>query len=109
LRSDITYLNPTSLTRERSFYRDNAHMANAILEIAVPGTYSPRIGVGGSLFRSSGSRPTEFYQPLLRAAVPVHRNVEAIAEWRYYGLAETFYKYENFNTNLFTVGLRLLR
>jgi hypothetical protein len=65
--------------------------------------------VGGSLFRSSGSRPTEYYQPLLRAAVPVHRNVQGIAEWRYYGLAETFYKYEGFNTHLFTIGLRILR
>jgi hypothetical protein len=109
LRSEITYLNPTSLTRELSFYRDNAHMASAMLEIAVPGAYSPRIGVGGSLFRSSGSRPTEYYQPLLRAAVPVHRNVQGIAEWRYYGLAETFYKYEGFNTHLFTIGLRILR
>jgi hypothetical protein len=109
LRSDIAYLDPTSLTRERSFYRDNAHLATAVLDVVAPGAHSPRFGIGGSLFRSSGSRPAEFYQPLLRVAIPLHRNLQWTTEWRYYGLAEAFYRFEGFNTHLFTTGLRILR
>jgi hypothetical protein len=109
LRSDITYIAPQNLQRERSFYRDNAHVVTGILDFAMPGQYGPRFGFGGSLFVSSGSRPTDFYQPLVRAALPVHPNVQFTADWRWHGFNEDFYSFENFRAHLFTVGLRILR
>jgi hypothetical protein len=67
-----------------------------------------RIGAGGSLFVSSGSRPTEYYQPLLRLVVPLHQHLAWRADWCYHGFGEIFYPTEGFRAHLVTVGLRLI-
>lgn len=112
-RSDIFYLAPQDLVPERSFYRDNAHTAYALAEITAPVELrpglSPRIAFGGSLFRSSGSRPTRFWQPVGRLLLPVHRYVSVVTEWRWYGFGQPFYRFEEFRTHLFTTGLRITR
>lgn len=112
LNSDINYLNPGTLTPERSFYRDNGHAVNAMLDVAFPsygGGLAPKFSFGGAMFLSSGSRPTNFYQPVGRLALPLHKNVAVVTEWRYYGYGEPFYRYEAFRAHLFTTGLRLTR
>src|SRR5882724_8333663 len=35
-RSDISYLVPQALLAARSFYRDNAHLGTAMLDVALP-------------------------------------------------------------------------
>ncbi len=111
LRSDISYLVPQILLPERSSYRDNAHTLTALFSANLPG-YSgltPKISVGGSFVRSSGSRPTSYYQPQAKLFVPVRKNVSWFTEWQYYGYGEAFYLYEGFRTHLLTTGLRLTR
>jgi hypothetical protein len=111
LRSDINYVVPQDFERERSLYRDNAHQANALLDLLVPGfgAHGPRLGLGGSLFLSSGSRPTQYYQPLIRFTTPAYRRMSWYGEWRYYGFAEPFYLYEGFRTHSLTAGVRFTR
>lgn len=113
LRSDIFYLAPQDLQPEGSFYRDNAHTAYALVEAAVPAEIRPglrpRVAAGGSLFRSSGSRPTRFWQPMGRVSLPLHENVAVVSEWRWYGFGQPFYRFEEFRTHLFTAGLRITR
>ncbi len=112
LRSDINYLEPELLSlAQRSFYRDNAHLANAIFDFGLPAYagMTPKLSLGGSMFVSSGSRPTRFYQPLARLSLPMQKHVLLTAEWRYYGYGETFYLYEGFRTHIFQTGLRLVR
>jgi hypothetical protein len=111
LSSDITFLAPQTLTRERSFYRDNAHSVLSVLDLNLPEVNgaTPKISLGGSMFLSSGTRPTKYYQPLGRFSVPVHKQVQWFTEWRWYGLSEMFYLYEGFRTHLFVTGLRLGR
>jgi hypothetical protein len=111
LRSDITFLAPQTLTRARSFYRDNAHTATSVVDFNLPemNGAKPKISVGGSLYISSGTRPADYYEPLGRFSLPLHKTVHWFAEWRYYGLAQTFYAYEGFRTHLFTTGLRIAR
>jgi hypothetical protein len=58
--------------------------------------------------KSSGSRPTNFYQPVGRFLVPLHRAFEWYAEWRHYGYSEPFYAYEGFRTHHFITGFRLI-
>ena len=70
---------------------------------------NPRVAFGGSLFRSSGSRPTRFWQPVGRIALPVHPKLAIISEWRWYGFTQPFYRFEEFRTHLFTAGLRITR
>jgi hypothetical protein len=108
LRSDISYVIPQTFEQDRSLYRDNANEANALMDLLVPGLggHGPRLGVGGSLFRSSGSRPTQFYQPLIRFTMPAYRRMSWYGEWRYYGFAEPFYMYEGFRTHLLAIGVR---
>jgi hypothetical protein len=111
LRSDINYLEPEFLTPELSLYRDDAHAASALVDLTLPG-YSglaPRLAFGGSLFISSGSRPTSYYQPLARLSIPLHKNLAWNSEYRFYGYAETFYQYEGFRAHLLQTGLRLSR
>lgn len=113
MRSDIFYLAPQDQVPERSFYSDNAHTANALAELPLPGYLSggpaPKLSFGGSLFRSSGSRPTRFWQPMGRLALPLHRNVAVVTEWRWYGFGQPFWQFETFRTHLFSTGLRISR
>ncbi len=108
LRSDINYIVPQTFQTAPSSYRDNAHEANAAMNLLVPGfgAYSPRLSLGGSFFISSGSRPTEYYQPLIRLLTPTHKHLAWYGEWRYYGFGEPFYLYEGFRTHMLSVGLR---
>jgi len=99
------------LTPEQSFYRDNSHTATALFDANLPlrAGLTAKVSLGGSLFVSSGSNPTRFYQPMGRLAVPFSRHVAWISEWRYYGFGEPFYLYQGFRAETFTTGLRLTR
>ncbi len=108
--SNIDYPLPSLLSiREQSLYRDNAHAANGVFDVALPAVsgLTPRIAFGGAFFISSGSRPTRYYQPLGRFSLPLGRHVQWNAEWRYYGYSEPFFYYEGFRTHQFMTGLRL--
>jgi hypothetical protein len=111
LRSDISYLVPQILQPEQSRYRDNAHTATALFSANLPGRagFVPKFSAGGSFFISSGSRPTNYFQPSAKLFVPVIKDVNWFTEWQYYGYGEAFYLYEGFRTHLFTTGLRLTR
>ena len=111
IRSDITYIAPQFFERERSFYRDNAHIVDGRVELVLPAYagMAPRLSFGGAFFFSSGSRPTEHYQPLASVTVPMTRSIAWISEWRYHGFGESFYGFEAFRTHLVTTGLRLSR
>ncbi len=108
--SDIGYLDPGDLQAETSLYRDDAHIATALFNIKMPSKGArggAKITAGGSLFISSGSRPTSYAQPLLvKLLVPVGKKISWFAEWRYYDYGEVFDLYEGFRTHLVTTGLR---
>jgi hypothetical protein len=70
---------------------------------------TPRFTVGGSLFISSGSRPTRYYQPLMRLSLPLQKYVSWNTEWKYYGYAEQFYLYEGFRAQVFLTGIRIAK
>ena len=66
LRSTIDYLLPPFFTPSVSLYRDNAHTATSAVDVALPGLAGAKLEFGGSLFVSSGSRASQYYQPLVR-------------------------------------------
>jgi hypothetical protein len=104
IRSDIEYLAPQDLLPERSFYRDNAHSIHALVDLT-EGAFHGRkskISVGGMFFLSSGSRPSNYFQPTGRVVVPIHKGVDWVSEWTYHGYGETFYTYEAFRAHLIT-------
>ena len=110
LRSDISFFSLPFLERADSFYRDNAHAATGILDVTLPSANKvvvPKISAGGTLFQNSGSRPTRYYQPFGRFLVPLHENVAAYTEWRWYGLTEPFYTFEGFRNHHVVFGLKL--
>jgi hypothetical protein len=109
-KSDIFILLPPRLRPVDSFYRDNAHTVSGRLDLNLPTSHDvivPVISIGGSMFLSSGSRPTSYYQPMGRFLVPLHGNVSAYGEWRWYGLSQAFYTFEGFRTHHLLTGLRL--
>jgi hypothetical protein len=107
LRSNIDYLDLPFLNSAVSAYRDNAHTATSLVDLALP--HAAKLTFGGSLFVSSGSRPSRYYQPLGRLSVPVQKHVYWNTEWTWYGYGEAFYLYEGFGAHVFTTGLKLLR
>lgn len=109
LRSDINYLIPQQLTLAQSLYRETARTASGYLDVRFPELMKskPRLSVGGSLFSSTGSRPTQYYQPVGKLYFPVHPRAQWMFEWRWYNLGERYYQYEGFRTHHFTTGLRL--
>ena len=105
-RSDINYLG-LFFAPAVSAYRDNAHTATSALDLALAGRV--KLTAGGSLFISSGSRPTTYYQPLARLSVQLAKHVYWNSEWMYYGFGEAFYLYEGFRTHIIQTGLRVTR
>ena len=71
--------------------------------------FAPRFSAGGSFYQASGSRPSRYLQPTIRAAFPLSRRVEFIGEWRYWGLSQPFYQYEHFRNNQATLSLRFFQ
>lgn len=102
--SNLGYLDPITYLTERSFYRDNAHTGTLAADLRLP--HKTIFTFGGSFFLSSGSRPTRYYQPLLRLRVPVSSNMGGFAEWRNVSLGQTVYAYEAFGVQQFTIGMR---
>ena len=111
LDSNIKYLTLPFLTSALSLYRENAHTASSAIDLALPGYggFTPKLTVGGSLFTSSLSRPTRFYEPLARLSLPIGKSVSWNTEWRWYSMGEPFYQFESFRTHAFTTGLRITR
>jgi len=111
LYSNIGYLEPEFLSPETSLYRDNAHSASSLIDVALPGyaKLAPHLAFGGSLFISSGSRPTTYYQPLARLSLPLHKGLVWKSEYRYYGYGETFYELEGFRAHILQTGLAISR
>lgn len=109
LRSSIRYLDLPFLTPATSYYWENAHTATSAIDLVIPGAKGGKLTAGGSLFVSSGTRPTRFYQPLLRLSLPLHKHVSWNTEWQYYGFGEQFFLYEGFRTHAFTTGVRVTR
>ncbi len=102
VQSSILYLVPQTFTPDTSLYHENAHTGTALISVKW-------FSAGGSFFVSSGSRPTQFYEPLARVSIPVYKHIYWNAEWRYYGFAEAFYQYEGFRSNQLMTSLRLVR
>lgn len=109
-RTQMTYLDPTYLIQNTSDYREYCHDVSATMSITLPKALNrARLTAGGTAVLTSGSRPTSYYQPTARISVPLNPNFSWFALWQYYGFSETFYGFENFQTHLFTTGLRYSR
>jgi hypothetical protein len=111
LRSNLNYIVPQDFTTGNSIYRDNVNEASTLVNLLIPGfgANGPKLSVGGSLLRSSGSRPTDFYQPTARFSAPPYKHMTWYGEWRYEGFAEPFYQYEGFRSQLMTIGVHFTR
>jgi hypothetical protein len=107
--SDIRYLDLPFLTPTTSSYDDRAHTATAAADFMLPAIKGAKLTAGGSLFISSGSRPTRYYQPLARLSLPLYKHIVWNTDWQYYGFGEQFYLFEGFRTHIFMTGLRLTR
>jgi hypothetical protein len=111
LRSDIGYLDLPFFNSANSTYHENAHIASSSVDVALPAYagMTPKLTFGGSLFVSSLSRPTQFYEPMGRLTLPLQKHISLYAEWQWYGMSEALYLYEGFRTHAFITGVRLTR
>ncbi len=110
VNSNIGYLDPEILRQPIALSRQCPYLlplcSTSICRIT---GLAPKISAGGSFFISSGSRPTQYYQPTAKLTVPLSKKFSWFAEWSYYGYGEAFYLYEGFRTHIVTTGLRLTR
>ncbi|HEV2687089.1 MAG TPA: hypothetical protein VGV35_01005 [Bryobacteraceae bacterium] len=102
VRSNILFLTPQTLQSGPSVYRENGHALTMVTGVKW-------FSFGGSLFISSGSRPTRYYQPLARLSIPVNKHIQWNTEWRWYSMAEQFFVFENFRSNQLITSLRFSR
>jgi hypothetical protein len=111
LHSSINYLLLPFLTPAVSLYRENGHTATSAVDINLPGfsKLTPKLTMGGSLFISAGTSPTEYYQPLARLSLPFNPHLQWNTEWQWYGFGEQYYQYEAFRAHTFLTGLRVSR
>jgi hypothetical protein len=111
VRSRVDYLLLPFLTPSVSVYRENAHLATSAIDVVLPaiGGITPKLTAGGSLYISAGTQPSQYYQPLGRLSLPLHKHVQWNTEWRWYGFGENYYQYEAFRTHTFMTGIRVDR
>lgn len=110
IRSDIFYLIPQTFQQDRSHYTDRTHSIQGMFDVLLPKLgRQARLSAGGTFFVSSGSRPTDYFQPIGKLVAPVSHGVAWVSEWTYYGYGESFYSYEGFRTHLVTTGVRITR
>ena len=100
--SNITYLAPQDQSVLSSNYRENGHTGTALAGYRW-------LSLGGSFFKSSGSRPSQYYQPMARLAFPINKHVQWNAEWRWYGFSERYYGYENVSSHQLMMSIRFTR
>ncbi len=105
VNSNVRILVPPFFDPEMSPYSQDAHSASAFLNLNL--CRGAKIGMGGMLLVSDGTRPTNFYQPRIELSVPVRGRVGWFSEWRYYGFREDGLRFENFTSHLLAVGLRI--
>jgi hypothetical protein len=110
MRTDISYTVPQTFGRERSLYADNGHAITGLIDATLPVAkgWQPKLSAGGSAYFSSGSRPSNFYQPQIRLALPVHKRMELLAEYRWFSFAQPLFRIEQFRTHQFLAGIRLM-
>jgi hypothetical protein len=108
-RTNTLYLAPQTLEPERSRYREDAHIATLLAEAPLPlaRSWAPRLTLGGSLFRSAGTRATRYYQPLVRFTAPISKHLEWNAEWRWWGMSQALYFFEEFRNHQALVSVRI--
>lgn len=106
-RSIIDYVVPQSAAREISQFAENGHTVSLLADLSLPGKAT--LTAGGAAYRSSGSRPSHFYQPQVRLTMPVNKRVHLLAEYRWFSFAQPFYRVELFRTHQFLAGIRLLQ
>lgn len=99
------YRIPNTFELATSEYRDRGHSGSGFVEYAF-GKRGPRVEAGGSFWYGSGSRSTHFYQPQARLRIPLAWRVEIGGEWRWYGLSEAAYLYENFRQHQGLISVR---
>jgi hypothetical protein len=91
-------------------YRENGHSATFLVDAGVPirgQKWAPRISAGGSLYHSSGSRPTHYYQPVARISAPIVKHMEWNAEWRWWAMNEPYFRLENFRNHQMMFSVRM--
>ena len=108
IRNDLLFYEPSLLRFWRSLYRDNAHTASLVADFRLP-RERVLLTIGGTMLRTAGSRPTRYYQPLARIAIPLHKQTRLFAEWRHYSLGQALYGFEAFGVQQFTAGIRVGR
>ena len=109
-RSALLYREPSTREADRSIYRTRDHVATGVLAFAPfrGGVTRARVSLGGAFYRSSGTRPASYYQPLAKLSIRAHKRVDWISEWRWHGLSQSLYAFEAFRAHLFLAGLRVL-
>ena len=110
IQSDFNYLYPLGLFPVQSLYRDNAHSGTLMADLRLPlaKNYSGHLSFGGSFVTTTGTRPSNYYQPQGRIQLPVTPKLEFFSEWKYYGLHQPNYYYEGFRSHMFTGGVRFV-
>lgn len=106
IRNDLLFYEPSRLSLWRSLYRDNAHTVSTLIDYRFP-KERVMLTAGGALLRTAGSRPTRYYQPLVRIAIPLHRDARLFAEWRHYSMGQALYGFEAFGVQQFVAGVRI--
>ena len=108
LLSDIRFLEPQNLQPVQSLYKDNANTGTALVRVSpLKSKLNPYMELGGALFTSTGTRPTDYWQPLGRINCPVTKAVTGYAEWRWYEMSQPFFAMEGFRTHHLIIGLRI--
>ena len=103
MHSDIEVVDLPFFGRDFSRYRDNGHHAGLFGDVQVG---PARLTMGGSLSSNSGSRPTRYYVPRASIVLPATDRVKWVAEWRWYGFGEEFFRQEDFRAHTFSTGLQ---
>jgi hypothetical protein len=107
LHSRLDILAPQSLTTIRSLYEEAGNSGTLLVQIKRGAwhAHQPGLALGGTLYASTGTRPTRYYQPQAKLTVPLRKQLLASAEWRWYAMTQRLFAVDNFGSHQLTISL----
>ncbi len=109
IESDTDFVDPATLQSILSPFDERAHTGVLLVDVPLmrTGEFTPRLNFGGSFYRTSGSRPVNYYLPEAKFWVPFAKWAEFHFDWQWYSFHQPTFPIEGFRAHTFVTALRL--
>ncbi|HSR67886.1 MAG TPA: hypothetical protein VLU25_08080 [Acidobacteriota bacterium] len=104
--SDLFFVLPQILQRDRSLYLEKGDYGNVYLSVLLP--RDSELSLGYSFWDVTGTFPQSYHRPMARLEFPLHKQVSVYGQWNSYDYKErTLLFPQQYQTQSITMGVKL--